>query len=105
MGLDGEIQIGNPIVRTQLRKASDFLARIDCCAIRPAGRVQTKDLAPVAHVMMELMQKYVKNDGAVGIDNLDRWRNRSVAVEFLSATTSAGSFEELKKVCHHLFFI
>lgn len=53
--------------------------------------------------MMELMQKYVKDDGAIGIDNLDRWRNRSAAIEFLSATTSAGSFEELKKVCSPLF--
>lgn len=48
---------------------------------------------------MELMQKYVKDDGVVGIDNLDRWPTRSAAVEFLSATTSAGSFEELKRVC------
>lgn len=48
---------------------------------------------------MELMQKYVKDDGAVGIDNLDRWRTRPAAVEFLSLTTSAGSFEELKRVC------
>lgn len=48
--------------------------------------------------MMELMQKYVKDDGAVGIDNLDRWQTRSAAVEFLSATTSASSLEELKTV-------
>jgi hypothetical protein len=53
--------------------------------------------------MMELMQKYVKDDGAVGIDNLDRWRNRPAAIEFLSATTSAGSFEELKTVCRSPF--
>jgi hypothetical protein len=49
--------------------------------------------------MMELMQKYVKEDGAVGIDNLDRWRNCPAAIEFLCATTSASSFEELKEVC------
>lgn len=53
--------------------------------------------------MMELMQKYVKDDGAVGINNLNRWRNRSAAIEFLSATTSAGSFDELKKVCRSPF--
>ncbi|KAI2943092.1 hypothetical protein CBS147322_8623 [Aspergillus niger] len=80
MSLEGEIQI----------------ARIDCFAVRPAGRVRADDLVPVARVMMQLMQKYVKDDGAVGIDNLDRWRNCSAALEFLSATTSAGSFEELK---------
>jgi hypothetical protein len=47
---------------------------------------------------MELMQKYTKDDGAVGIDNLERWRTCPAAIEFLSATTSASSFEELKRV-------
>jgi hypothetical protein len=54
--------------------------------------------------MMELMQKYIKEDGAVGIDNLDRWRTCPAAIEFLCATTSAGSFEELKEVCFPRFF-
>lgn len=65
--------------------------------------VQANDLASVARVMMELMQKYVKDDGVVGIDNLGRWRDRPAAIEFLSATTSAGSFEELKTVCRSPF--
>lgn len=49
---------------------------------------------------MQLMQKYVKDDGAIGIDDTERWQSdsASAAVEFLSATTSAESFEELKKV-------
>ncbi|THC89975.1 hypothetical protein EYZ11_010564 [Aspergillus tanneri] len=83
MSLDGEVQI----------------ARIDRCTVRPQGRIQPSDLAPVGRVMMELMQKYVKDDGAIGLDNLDRWRTRPAAIEFLSATTSASSFEELKRVC------
>jgi hypothetical protein len=49
--------------------------------------------------MMELMQKYVKDDGAVGIDDLERWQACPAAIEFLSAITSASSFEELKNVC------
>jgi hypothetical protein len=53
--------------------------------------------------MMELMQKYVKEDRAVGIDNLDRWRTCPAAIEFLCATTWAGSFEELKEVCFPQF--
>ena len=69
------------------------------------GRIQANNLAPVARVMMQLMQKYVKDDGAVGIDNFDRWRNRPAAIEFLSATTSAGSIEELKKVCRPHFIL
>jgi hypothetical protein len=48
--------------------------------------------------MMELMQKYTKDDGAVGVDDLRRWPSDSDAVGFLSATTSAASASELKKV-------
>ncbi|KAL4931870.1 uncharacterized protein BDV17DRAFT_279965 [Aspergillus undulatus] len=81
MNLDGEVQI----------------ARIDCCSSRPPGKVQASDLAPVGRIMMELMQKYVKDDGAVGLDNFDRWRTSSAAIEFLSATTSVSSMEELRK--------
>jgi hypothetical protein len=47
---------------------------------------------------MELMQKYVKDDGAVGVENLDRWPSDSNAVDFLSRTTSALSLAELLKV-------
>ena len=53
--------------------------------------------------MMELMQKYVKDDGAVGIDNLDHWQSHPAAIEFLSMMTSASPFEELKNVCSPLF--
>jgi hypothetical protein len=48
---------------------------------------------------MELMQKYVKEDGAIGVDNLNLWPSNSDAVGFLSATTSAASAAELLKVC------
>lgn len=44
---------------------------------------------------MELMQKYVKDDGKVGVDD---WPSDSNAVGFLSATTSATSVNELIKV-------
>ncbi|KAL6230350.1 hypothetical protein BDW75DRAFT_234477 [Aspergillus navahoensis] len=60
--------------------------QIDCCSIRPPGKVQLTDLAPVG-----------RDDGAVGPDNLNRWRSSSAAIEFLSATTSASSLEEVKK--------
>jgi hypothetical protein len=49
--------------------------------------------------MMELMQKYIKENRAVGIDNLDRWRNCPATIEFLCVTISASSFKELKEVC------
>ena len=46
---------------------------------------------------MELMQKYVKEDGAIGVDNLHRWPSNSDALGFLSATTSTASIAELLK--------
>ncbi|KAF7712890.1 Protein kinase domain-containing protein [Penicillium ucsense] len=82
MSLEGEIRI----------------ARIDCCVIRQGGRLQPSDFAPVSIIMMELMQNYAK-EGTVGIDNPDRWEICPAAIEFVSATISASSFEELKKVC------
>lgn len=57
----------------------------------------------LSSIMMELMQKYVKDDGAVGVDNLRRWPSNGDAVAFLSATTSAASALELQSVCGSLF--
>ena len=47
---------------------------------------------------MELMQKYVKDSSAIGVEDLDRWPSNSNVVEFLSITTSAPSIDELLKV-------
>ena len=47
---------------------------------------------------MQLMQKYALDNGAVGIENLDRWPSDCDAVDFLSATTSASSVDDLIKV-------
>ncbi|KAJ5346799.1 uncharacterized protein N7506_000052 [Penicillium brevicompactum] len=46
---------------------------------------------------MELLQKYVKDEGAVGIDDLNRWPSNSLGVDFLSRTTTAGSIDSLKQ--------
>ena len=48
--------------------------------------------------MMELMQKHVKEDKVIGIEDLDRWPSDSAAVDFLSATTSASSAKQLMTV-------
>ena len=47
---------------------------------------------------MELMQKYVKDGGAIGVDDLRQWPSDSLAVTFLSETTSATSVERLMRV-------
>ncbi|KAJ5819493.1 kinase-like domain-containing protein, partial [Penicillium riverlandense] len=57
---------------------------------------QTSDISGLAKIVMELMQKYAKTDGVVGIDNLDQWPSDSHAVDFLSRTTSAQSVKELQ---------
>lgn len=48
---------------------------------------------------MELMQGYVKDEGVVGVDSLNRPSSGSTALDFLSTTTSANSVDELRKVC------
>lgn len=47
---------------------------------------------------MGLMQKYTKEDGAVGIEDLERWPSDCDAVGFLSLTTSAASVHGLMEV-------
>ncbi|OJD15259.1 hypothetical protein AJ78_04481 [Emergomyces pasteurianus Ep9510] len=46
---------------------------------------------------MNLMQKYSKDDDAIGVDNLNRWPFNSLAVSFLFTTSSADSVEELRQ--------
>ena len=44
------------------------------------------------------MQKCAKDDGAVGIEDLDRWPSAPDTIGFLSMTTSASSVNELLQV-------
>ncbi|KAH8760756.1 kinase-like domain-containing protein [Hyaloscypha finlandica] len=72
----------------------------ECCREVGSSR-KLPDVRAVGYIAMELMQKYVKDDGAIGVENLDRWPSDSNAVDFLSRTTSASSVDELLK--HPLF--
>lgn len=47
---------------------------------------------------MRLMQKYEKDDGLIGVDDVERWPLDSHAVGFLTITSSARSFETLQQV-------
>ena len=60
-------------------------------------RKSLQGIRALSSIVMELMQGYAKEGGAVGVDNLDRWS--ASAVSFLSDTVSAASAEELAKVC------
>lgn len=48
--------------------------------------------------MMLLMQKYTKDNGAVGVDNVERWPVDSDAALFFVMTISAASVDELMEV-------
>jgi hypothetical protein len=70
----------------------------ECCHDRPLADTEPRDIRALSFITMELMQKYVKDRGAVGVDDLHRWPSDSKAVRFLSETTSATSVERLMKV-------
>ena len=76
-------------------------ANLQCCETVD-GNGEPRDVRALSSIMMELMQKYVKDDGAVGVDNLRRWHSDCDAVAFLSETTSAASALELQDVCGSL---
>lgn len=42
-----------------------------CVLLSKSEVFQANDLAPIARVMMELMQKYAKDDRIVGTDKFD----------------------------------
>ncbi|RAL04899.1 uncharacterized protein BO80DRAFT_318000, partial [Aspergillus ibericus CBS 121593] len=80
LGLDGLIEI----------------AALEHCVEHQLDQSQSRSLSALTTVTTLLMQKYVKADGAIGIDNVDCWSIGSEPVEFLSATTSVVTIEDLK---------
>ncbi|KAH2144446.1 hypothetical protein KXV68_005351 [Aspergillus fumigatus] len=79
LGQDGVIQI----------------AALEHCVKRQPNQSQEKTRRALANITMLLMQKYLKPDGVVGIDNT-RWQADPIL--FLSATQSVSTVQELKKV-------
>ncbi|OCK73599.1 kinase-like protein [Lepidopterella palustris CBS 459.81] len=73
------------------------IANQECCHVMSQPKGGSCDVRALSFITMELMQKYVKEDGAIGVDDLRRWYSNSDAVGFLSATTSVESAEELLK--------
>ncbi|KFY02906.1 hypothetical protein V490_00368 [Pseudogymnoascus sp. VKM F-3557] len=73
------------------------IANQQCCD-KPRRNREPRDVRALGIITMELMQKYTQDDGAVGVDNKDRWPSDSDAVTFLAETTSAASARELRKL-------
>jgi hypothetical protein len=77
----------------------------ECCHSRLLGSAELRDVRALGLITMELMQGYVKDDGAIGVDDLYRWPDSFDAVGFLSETTSASSVDEVMKVSGRLTFL
>jgi hypothetical protein len=67
----------------------------ELCVWRPAQDSSYRDIRALSSITMELMQGYVKENGAIGVDNPNRWSDN--ALDFLSQTTSATSAAALAK--------
>jgi hypothetical protein len=101
LNTDGDVKIGEEPSQCGWHMSSSHLtANQECCHVISEPKGTPHDFGALSSITMELMQKYVKEDGAIGIDNLQRWPSNSDAVGFLSATTSAASAAELLQVCY-----
>ena len=101
MDTNGNIKIGivDPTEKTSVCVGSDKdVGRLEKCVSQTKKKSELTDMSCVGNIMMELLQKYVKDDGKVGIENLDRWPSDSVAVTFLSSTITASSLKTLMEV-------
>ncbi|KAL4936128.1 hypothetical protein BDV06DRAFT_205574 [Aspergillus oleicola] len=78
LGQDGAIQI----------------AALEHCVMREPNQSHTKSLRALANITMLLMQKHLKPDGVIGIDSTC-WQ--SEPLEFLSATASVATVQDLRK--------
>ena len=71
----------------------------ECChQIDNSSKGSSVDLRAVGYITMELMQKYINDDGTIGVEEPDFWGQDSKAVAFLRMTSYATSVEQLSKV-------
>jgi hypothetical protein len=85
---NGDVKIGLHLTPNESKKVKE--ARVS------VSQKPLHDIRALSPIVMELMQGYVKDGGAVGLDNLNHWS--SDALGFLSDTISATSAAELIKV-------
>lgn len=98
-GLDGTVKIGNNMfLYIQQDPADVNIAGLEFCVDCLPNQVQALSIRPLSNIMMELMQTYDKNDGVVGVDDLDRWPVDLEAFGFLSTVSSTAAIEGLKQV-------
>ncbi|KAF2995767.1 hypothetical protein E8E15_000049 [Penicillium rubens] len=78
----------------------DGIVKIACwdyCVDCTPGQAEAAYIAALPSITMRLMQKYDKEEGVAGVDDLRRWPVDSDAVGFLSATARTVSIRSLKE--------
>ena len=70
-GLDGTIKIGSYILLYLQDPADVAIAGLESCVNCLPNQVQAPSIQALSTITMELMQTYDKNDGVVGVDDLD----------------------------------
>ncbi|KAJ6163795.1 hypothetical protein N7497_003774 [Penicillium chrysogenum] len=94
-------QYGVPVHRRTTLKSPRFRYPIRAChnALEAWPTPKQSEIAYIVvlpSIMMRLMQKYDKDQGVVGVNDLERWPIDSAAVGFLSATETAESIKSLR---------
>ncbi|KAJ6118318.1 hypothetical protein N7471_013785 [Penicillium samsonianum] len=72
------------------------IACLDLCVDCTPDQSEAAYIAALPLITMRLMQKCDKDEGVVGVNDLERWPIDSAAVGFLSATETAGSIKSLR---------
>ncbi|KAJ5544058.1 hypothetical protein N7494_005337 [Penicillium frequentans] len=85
-----EVQLGS-ILPQMARACWDYC--MDCAP----GQAEAAYLAALPSLTMRLMQKFDKEEGVAGVNDLERWPVDSNAVRSLSATATTVSIEYLKE--------
>lgn len=94
----GEVKIGRSRAKFHQSVLIQHTAGQECCQEIASSGSLSRDIRALGIITMELMQKYAKDDGAIGVDDLKRWPSDCNAVGFLSMTTSATHVDELLQV-------
>lgn len=84
---------------------SSVIAKLECCHTHLLNVSWEQDIRALDIVTMKLMEKDIKEDGTVEVNDLHCWPPDLNAIEFLSAITLMSSLDELKKVSLYLNLI
>jgi hypothetical protein len=99
LGLDGIIKLGKSSF-CRSGSSSPVVAGPEHCVDCLTHQSEATCIAAIPSITMQLMQKYDKADGTIGVNDLQRWPMESAAVDFLGASGVAVSMEVLREVSH-----